>query len=515
MGIFADENKKAVARATDAPTLSRYKRSDRIANRFEIYDILGGGMGVIYVCYDHESHSVVVLKSFQDGCLSSKEAQDGFKKEARLWIQLESHPYIVRAHWVDELDYRIYVACEHIAPDENGKNTLSHYLKEKVSLEQVLTWAMQFCHGMEHAKSKGVTPHRDIKPDNIMVTNAKTLKITDFGLAGAWQDSDSLCDLNELAYEKKDGLTFVKKTHRGMICGTRPWMAPEQFDGATDVRSDIYSFGVVMYQMVNGGRLPFYTDKPEEWGKLHKGRCPSVIDSVLASIIYKCLEKSPDKRYDGFGELRGDIETLWRENFPVTPIPSAPTITELEAWEHSNKGVYLSRLGLIDEAIVAYHKALRIEPDHASVHNNLWAFLKAKGLRDESIEAFRIKPDQAEVHYNLGTALYDKGLIDEAIEAYHKALRIKPDYADAHNNLGIALSDKGLIGEAIEAYKEALRIKPDLAEAHYNLGNALSDKGLIDEAIEAFENFIRYAPPQYANYVEDIKALIENLKRNR
>ncbi|MBF0608313.1 MAG: tetratricopeptide repeat protein [Magnetococcales bacterium] len=375
--------------------------------------------------------------------------------------------------------------CEEVAPDESDKNTLGHYLKSGLSLEQVLTWAIQFCRGMEYAFSRGVVPHRDIKPDNIMITSDKTLKITDFGLAGTWNDDDSLCKLNELAHEKKEGFTFIRKTVQGVVCGTLPWMAPEQFGGITDVRSDIYSFGIVMYQMVNGGILPFCAKTQAEWEDLHKTSQPSGIDSRLAPVIYKCLEKSPDRRYSGFGELRADIEDFWAGEFSETAIPSVPIITELEAWEHVNKGASLSTLGLIDEAIAQYREAIRIKPDYATAHNNL------------------------------GNALSAKGLIDEAIAQYREAIRIKPDYADAYYNLGIALYANGLIDEAIAQYREAIRIKPDLADAYYNLGNALKAKGLIDEAITAYENFIRYAPPQYAGHVETAKAFIEELKHRR
>ncbi|MBV6341029.1 hypothetical protein HWQ67_05480, partial [Candidatus Magnetobacterium casensis] len=102
MGIFADLNKEAAKklRAGDMPEPAGYKIGDRIASRFEIYRILGGGMGVVYVCYDHESKNPLVLKTFQDKYLYSKSAQDSFKKEALLWIHLERHPYIVRALWV-------------------------------------------------------------------------------------------------------------------------------------------------------------------------------------------------------------------------------------------------------------------------------------------------------------------------------------------------------------------------------------------------------------------------------
>ncbi|MBF0537323.1 MAG: protein kinase [Nitrospirae bacterium] len=452
MGIFSNLfNKQAKASnnpakpstdgvSTDSlPKGRQYKIGDRIAGRFQIYRILGGegksGFGIVYVCYDHEFKEVIALKTFQDKFLSSKEAREDFKKEALLWVHLERYPYIVASSWVQELDYRLYVGCEFVAPDQEGRNTLTQYLNGPISLRQALTWSIQFCHAMEYAVSRGVTPHRDIKPDNIMITSDKTLKVSDFGLAGLLQ-----------------GVKFTKdfNAKEEVRAGTVLYMAPEQFDGKADVRSDIYSFAIVMYQMVSGGRLPF--DLPmqirfSEWKGFHETYKIRGINSELFPIISKCLEKSPNSRYRGFNELRMEIESLYRK-YVGESIPQPPQSKELEAWELSNKGNSLATLGLIDEAIGEFRKAIEINPEHANAHNNL------------------------------GNALKDKGQIDEAIVEFRKAIKINPEHANAHGNLG----------------------------------NALEAKGLIDEAIVEFENFMKYAPPHYAGHVEKVGAHIKKLK---
>jgi eukaryotic-like serine/threonine-protein kinase len=141
-----------------------------IAGRNEIYRIIKGGMGIVYVCYDHQDKEVYGRKIFQDKYPKDKNRRDMFKKEAFAWIHLGRHLYIVRSYFVDELYYRLFVMAEFIALDEQNRNTITHYLLSNITLKQALACGLQFCHGMEYAYSKGVTPHRAIKPDNIMIT---------------------------------------------------------------------------------------------------------------------------------------------------------------------------------------------------------------------------------------------------------------------------------------------------------------------------------------------------------
>jgi tetratricopeptide (TPR) repeat protein len=534
MGIFSSLRKKGVetpkvdGRSGDKAVSPR----PFIAGRYEIHRVLGGpgksGMGIVYVCYDHEEKGVLALKTFQDEYLTSKKARDSFKKEALLWVMLDRHPYIVRAFWVQELDYRLFVACEFVAPDDEERNTLTHYLRQPISLKQALIWSIQFCDGMEYAVSKGVTPHRDIKPDNIMITRNGMLKITDFGLAGMWQGEGVVEGLRQAVGGEQKGFSFLKETGGKIACGTPPWMAPEQFDGAADVRSDVYSFGVVLYQMASGGRLPFVARYPKnaseeeakrfwrEMRELHSTAVVSRLSSTIFPIIGRCLEKDPGSRYAGFEQLRSDLEAVYKEEVARRTgekLPLQPELTELDAWELSNKGVSLDNLGLHDEAIRTYREAIKTRPEYAEAHNNLGSALKAKGDVDGAIkeyqEALKIRPELADAHINLGDALDDKGDLDGAIEEYREAIKIRPEDADAHYNLGNDLKAKGDLDGAIKEYREAIKIRPEDAEAHHNLGAALKAKGDLDGAIEEDRVALKIRP-EYAdahyNLGNDLKA---------
>jgi len=459
--------------------------------------------------------NVCAMKTFQTAFLDSKEMKDNFRREALAWVHLEKHPYIVRAELVHELDYRLFIFLEFVTPDEYGRNTLTHYLKEPISAQQALEWTIQFCYGMEHAVSCGVTPHRDIKPDNIMITVNQILKITDFGLAKLWSSSGKVLETKVESQESFSKLTFLKTSGGKEIVGTLPWMAPEQFEGETDVKSDIYSFGLVMYQMMNRGNLPFYARSIKGFEDAHKTAAVPKLNTNLFPIIARCLEKNPINRYSDFHSLRMDLEALYSKETGKKPT-SLPEKIELEAWEYSAKGISLHILGFSDEAISTYRQAIALKPDYAEAYYNMGIALKAKGQFDDAIKSYRqaiaIKPDYAETYNNMGNVLSDKGQWDDAIKAYRQAIAIKPDFAEIYINMGIALKDKGHLDDAIKAYRQAIAIKPDCAKAYANMGLALSKVGKLNEAIDAYKNFIKYASPQYSQHIEQAKQNIQNLQ---
>ena len=116
-----------------------------------------GGFGIVYLVYHHETESVYALKTLRDEYLWNKEMQERFKKEAQIWIDMDRHPYLIRAEFVDKISGRLFIGIEYIAPDENGLNSLDGYLKHSPpDLSQSLCWGIQFCHGMEDAYSKGI-----------------------------------------------------------------------------------------------------------------------------------------------------------------------------------------------------------------------------------------------------------------------------------------------------------------------------------------------------------------------
>ena len=187
-----------------------YKKGDLIGQEFQVIDILGKGeFGVVYLVYSSVNKSVYALKTFRDKYLQNASIKEHFKKEANIWINLERHPYLVRAYFVTEIAGRLFIAMEYIAKNREGLNSLDDYLKRSPpNTPQILRWAIQFCHGIEYAYSKGLQCHRDIKPSNILISHDKTVKISDFGLGDLYLASDQ--PIKEITIHRNEPRTGTK-----------------------------------------------------------------------------------------------------------------------------------------------------------------------------------------------------------------------------------------------------------------------------------------------------------------
>ena len=487
-----------------------YKKGDVIGQKYEVYGVLGmGGFGIVYLVYYHAAGQVFVLKTFRDEYLADAQTRERFRKEASVWVDLERHPYLVRAHYVDEIAGRLFIAMEHIAPDEHGLNTLEGYLRRRPpDLAQSLRWAVQFCHGMEYAYSKGIRCHRDIKPANIMIGQDEAVRITDFGLAGVLGASGVASGIRLNIQERKVGLSG--QTIEGVGFGTPPYMPPEQFTDAAscDERSDIYAFGVVLFQMASSGRLPFLAPLPTEvsdaetarfWREMHRLHSEAPVprlNSPLFPIIQRCMEKEPSKRYRDFEELRGDLEPVLVRQTGEAVRP--PELEALEAWELRHKGVSLGSLGRHEEAIRCYDKALELDPRDALAWNNKGISLGRLGRHQDAIrccdKALGLDPRNAKPWNNKGISLGGLGRHEDACRCYDKALELDPLNALAWGNKGVSLGSLGRYEEEIRCYDKALELDPRYAAALNNKGSSLRRLSRFEEAIRCCDRALELDP---------------------
>ena len=219
-----------------------------------------------------------------------------------------------------------------------------------------------------------------------------------------------------------------------MICGTLPYMSPEQFEGYADRRSDVYAFGIVLFQMATKGKLPFIGKTSEEFARLHSSKGIPFLFSPLKYIIKKCLEKNPDMRYQSFDSIREDLERLYtRKTGKAFPMITDGTenIETMSVGELSNKGCSLMKLDKYEEAIVCFDKIIELDHKNISAWNNKGFSLNRLGKSEEAIiyydKILAINPLDEKALLNKSDALGKLRRFDEAISYCDKLLEINPN----------------------------------------------------------------------------------------
>ena len=287
----------------------------RTISHYQVLEKLGGGgMGVVYKVKDTRLGRNVALKFLPDDISGDPQAIERFRREARAASSL-NHPNICTIHDIGEFEGRPFIAMELL----EGQ-TLKHRIGERsIGVTELLETATQIADGLDAAHSKGIV-HRDVKPANIFLVDRGPAKILDFGLAKV---ASSLRMGGETSLETSlqtavDGPEFV--TSPGSSMGTVAYMSPEQARGeALDLRSDLFSLGVVLYEMATG-TVPFSGSTPAVIfnGILNSEAVPasslnSRLPIAIENILNKALEKDKDLRYQTAAELRADLKRLKRD----------------------------------------------------------------------------------------------------------------------------------------------------------------------------------------------------------
>jgi TolB-like protein/Tfp pilus assembly protein PilF/predicted Ser/Thr protein kinase len=268
------------------------QKGTTFAGRYQIIDELGrGGMGVVYKAEDTKLKRTVALKFLPPELTHIPDVKDRFMREAQAAAALD-HPNICTVYEFDEAEEKTFISMAYV----EGRSLRKKIEAGPLDLDDALRIALQAAQGLQIAHKKGIV-HRDIKSANIMVTEDNQAKIMDFGLA------------------RMTGGTLI--TQEGMTMGTVAYMSPEQARGEeVDHRTDIWSFGVVLYEMF-GGQLPFMGehDQAVVYSILNKKPKPlaelrSEIPVSIGQVVDKALEKNPDKRYQQIDELLDDLMSI-------------------------------------------------------------------------------------------------------------------------------------------------------------------------------------------------------------
>jgi serine/threonine protein kinase len=400
------------------------EKTKSIGGEYKVLEQFGGAMGHVYLVEKQGIEFPFVLKSYQD---IKPELEDLFFTEVKNWTSFGVHQNIVKTLFAEKFDGKIFVAAEYVEGNENGENRLTNFIGKNLPLHLIIKWAIQFSYGMNHCLGKGMIAHSDIKPDNILIDKDLNLKITDFGLSKSY--------LNE---EKVGG-------------GTPLYYSPEQIfrPHNIDHRSDIYSFGIVLYQLIAKGAYPYVMSSPDI-RQVHLREPIKKINHPLFEVCKKCLEKDLSNRYQQFQELFKDLDKIAKSEgieIPKQIITRDDKLEELYILSRS-----LSAIGDNKGALEAIEQYLDYQPEHYSA----WT--------------------------QKGRLEFEFGNLQNALEATKKAVYLYQYSSTALNNLGAIYLEFDNNADAKTCLLRAVEIDPDNSGALMNLANALVETGDFNES---------------------------------
>ena len=502
-------------------------------SHFEIVEQLGeGGMGVVYKARDTRLKRFVAIKALHLDKPLDADRRHRFLQEAQTASSLD-HPNIVTIHDLLSYEGRDFIVMELVRGEPLRRLIPSNGLPWR----DAVSYAAQVADAMAEAHAAGIV-HRDLNPKNLMVTERGFIKVLDFGIAKL----NPLRDTEEASAETL--------TTYGSTSGTLAYMSPEQALGEpVDPRSDIFSLGVVLYEMLTGAR-PFRGSNPAALlHEIHYG-IPGPIESYhpdipgrLQSAVERALEKSPSERYPTMVELRtvltaedlapllesragsarGAPETSTSMRRPLTfffglgllvlflvTLPGLRSATETDPFTLYQQGTGLlaryEKKGNLEKATATFQRMIRQNETSAAGHAGLarayWRTYR-EGVLDPQLltQAHAVAQRAVELDGFLAAARVSSGLIlaargryEEAEQELELALVLDSAAADAWAGLADIYKEQERIEDADSAYRKALELAPDDRELHDGLGTLYFIRGLYGKAENSFQRSIELAP---------------------
>lgn len=343
-----------------------------LGKRYEVMEELGkGGMGKVYRVYDKKLEEEVALKLLNAEIYEDKKTLKRFRNEIKLTRKI-GHKNVCKMYDLNEEEGVPFITMEYVSGED-----LKSFMKRsrQLTLGTAVTIARQVCEGLAEAHRLGIV-HRDLKPSNIMVDSEGNAKIMDFGIARS-------------VYGKSI-------TRTGDMVGTPDYMSPEQVEGKSiDERSDVYSLGVILYEIATG-KVPFEGDTPITIGVKHKTEKPREpkdfnpqIPESLNRMILKCMAKKKEKRYQSADELLAELGSMERE-LPTTERMALPEKKKLKIWPVSSVFKWITSFVLI--GILSYG-GYRLWQGSGTSSKNYENFVAIEVITNDSSE---IKSDLVE-----------------------------------------------------------------------------------------------------------------------
>lgn len=422
--------------------LRRYRIGDSPKRGMKVVELLGGGMGIVYVLeLDRQdgtsggSGVKLALKTCPTPSAMTAEGMALFQREATTWLMLLPHPNVVKAMSF-EIDGGLPAILMEYLPGGNLRDRLRG---EGLPLADGLAIAAGICEAMVFVAQAGLV-HRDLKPENLLFTGDGSVKVTDFGIstlsaAGEGEDSG--------------------------ICGTLPYMAPEQLEGRRDVdiRADIFAFGIILHEMLSG-RRPFEASTPSAMSECHRRarpELPAAVPREVRDLVARCLERRRGNRFRDFDELGEALAAASRAAKLADRLPGRVTREDLEArldsTDWSNRGYAFRQLGDFDEALRCYRRSI----DAASLEGPNDNFMMTPGVDKRRSSA---SAGLAATYDNMGMLLIAMQRLAEARDCFDRALELVADDGPAFFGLGQIALAEGRHDDALALYRKSVECEP-------------------------------------------------------
>jgi serine/threonine protein kinase/Tfp pilus assembly protein PilF len=466
--------------------MQRYQVGDEPKKGFIVTEVIPGGMGLIYIVEIAYGGGAIkrAIKSCDIERGLSPDFRAKLERESLLWISLPPHPRVVRA-FSFEFDGGLPNLLMEYMPGGNLRNRMKD---RPMSLAECLLIAVEFCDGMRFLADNNEMVHLDIKPENVLFDESGHVKITDFGLAHAYSDRGKKGRASRFLPSR----VGPARGQPHVIAGTLPYMAPEQLSGtkALDTRTDVYAFGVMLYEMI-AGRRPFEAlDALGYERAIAKADIASLSDDVprhLRALVLRCLKEDPGKRFPGFADLLSQLVRISEEQGLTVQLEGARWEKDsegaLDAYEWNNRGYSFAQAHNFDEAIRCYRRGLAVLAMAPRSENVV--IIPGVAKRINSSDALR-----STLYSNLGAVFMRMDRVSDAKAAFASALEAVPDDGITHIRLGEIAIHEGKIAEGLALLKKGTECEPGNSDLLLKYLRACLAYGDREGAERSFDEFL-------------------------